>query len=141
MHDVHNDPYKIKIAVDIIDNLKDRFDQLTEECGDTLNSISNEQLEYLNVEYQTIIASKEKLIKMCKEFNRNVLKQIDDIKFPTLESILSPKFTMSSSKFVCEFCNFVGKNQQSKSAHMRGCLAKKQFESGNAVTSTNNSTD
>ena len=57
---------------------------------------------------------------MCKEFNRNVLKQIDDIKFPTLESILSPKFTMSSSKFVCEFCNFVGKNQQSKSAHMRG---------------------
>lgn len=141
VHDVHNDPYKIKIAVDIIDNLKDRFDQLTEECGDTLNSISNEQMEYLNVEYQTIIASREKLIKMCKEFNRNVLKQIDDIKFPTLESILSPKFTMSSSKFVCEFCNFVGKNQQSKSAHMRGCLAKKQFESGNAVTSVNTSTE
>ena len=137
VHEVHNDPNKIKIAIDIIDSLKERFDHLTEENGDIYNTLSKEQLEYLNAEYQGVIASKEKLIKMCKEFNRNILKQADEIKLPTLESILAPNFTVSSSKFVCEYCDFVGKNQQSKSAHMRGCLAKKQFESNLANNSTN----
>lgn len=137
VHEVNNDPNKIKIAVDIIDSLKDRFDLLMEDNGDAINSFSKEQMDYINAEFQSVIACKEKLIKMCKEFNRNILKQADDIKLPTLEGILAPTYTLSSSKFVCEFCDFVGKNQQSKSAHMRGCIIKKQIESGNGNDSAN----
>lgn len=36
--------------------------------------------------------------------------------------------TLSSSKYVCEFCGFMGKNQQSKSAHMRGCSENKNMK-------------
>ena len=57
-----------------------------------------------------------------------MLKQIDDLKLPSLEDYLSSKFAFASNKFVCEFCGFVGKNQQSKSAHLRGCAEKKRIE-------------
>jgi hypothetical protein len=40
---------------------------------------------------------------------------------------LSSKYSVSSSKYVCEFCGFIGKSQQSKSAHMRGCNENKKL--------------
>ena len=49
---------------------------------------------------------------------------------PTLADFLSTKYAFSSNKFVCEYCGFVGKNQQSKSAHLRGCFAKKKHGQG-----------
>ena len=62
---------------------------------------------------------------MAKEFNQKFLKQIDDLKIPTLEEYLSSKYSSSSSKITCEYCGFVAKNHQAKSAHMRGCQVKK----------------
>jgi len=126
IHDVNNDPDKIKLAVDVIDNLEDKLEYLNEKT-DT-NTITIEMLEYINIEYQNFVTSKIKLIKLSKEFNQNFLKQIDDIKLPNLENYLSTKYAFSSNKFVCDFCGFMGKNQQSKAAHLRGCTEKKKLE-------------
>ena len=92
------------------------------------DSISKETLDYINLEYQNFITAKTSITKLAKEFNKKLLKQIDDIKLPSLEDYLSSKYSFSSSKFVCEYCNFVGKNQQSKSAHLRGCTERKRIE-------------
>ena len=128
VHDVHNDPDKIKLAVDIVDHLKEKLDEY-EDYNNDQDNISKEMLEYINVEYQNFVSSKSSLVKLAKEFNQKLIKQIEEIKMPSLENYLSSKYSFSSNKFICEFCSFVGKNQQSKSAHIRGCSERKRAES------------
>ena len=128
VHDVHNDPDKIKLAVDIVDHLKEKLDEY-EDYNNDQDNISKEMLEYINVEYQNFVSSKSSLVKLAKEFNQKLIKQIEEIKMPSLENYLSSKYSFSSNKFICEFCSFVGKNQQSKSAHIRGCTERKRVES------------
>jgi hypothetical protein len=132
VHDVHNDADKIKLAFDIVDHLKDKLDEFSEEGAGGEESISKEMLEYINAEFQNFTAAKMALTKLAKDFNKKFLKQVEEIKMPTLEDYLSTKYAFSSNKFVCEYCSFVGKNQQSKSAHLRGCFAKKKHEKGQA---------
>ena len=127
VHDVHNDPDKIKLAVDIVDHLKEKLDEY-EDYNNDQDNISKEMLEYINVEYQNFVSSKSSLVKLAKEFNQKLIKQIEEIKMPSLENYLSSKYSFSSNKFICEFCSFVGKNQQSKSAHIRGCTERKRAE-------------
>lgn len=140
VHDVHNDPDKIKIAVNIIDHLKDKIEEYEDETDDK-DHIPKEQVEYINAEYQNFITSKLKLTKLSKDFNKNLLKQIDDLCLPTLEGFLSNKFSIASSKFVCDHCDFVGKNQQSKSAHMRRCKAKFEIGKTNKYDDNENEVD
>lgn len=127
VHDVNNDPDKIKLAVDIVDHLKERLDEY-QDCTSEQDNISKEMIEYINIEYQNFVSSKTCLIKLTKEFNQKFLKQIDDIKMPKLEEYLSGKFSVASSKYKCEYCDYIGRNQQSKSAHLRGCVERKKKE-------------
>ena len=124
VHEVNNDPDKIKIAIDIIDHFYEKIENYVDQTAET-DSISKDKLTAINSEFQAFIHSKLSLIKMAKEFNQKLLKQIDDLKIPTLEEYLSSKYSTSSSKITCEYCGFVAKNHQAKSAHMRGCQVKK----------------
>ena len=42
-----------------------------------------------------------------------------------MEEYLSTRYATSSSKYTCEFCNFVAKNKAALSSHLRGCSVKK----------------
>lgn len=130
VHCANNDPEKIKIAIDIIDAFSNTLKLLEEEsCSEeNMNTISKELTDHINVEYQNFLSKKNKTIKMAKEFIQTLVKQLDEFTIPSLETYLSSKYSVSSSKFVCEFCGFMGKNQQSKSAHMRGCSENKNIK-------------
>jgi hypothetical protein len=134
VHETNNDPEKIKIAIDIIDHIKEQLDEL--DTDDEVDSISKEKLSYINTEFQTFVSSKLSLIKLVKDFNQKVLRQIEDIKIPSLEEYLSTRFATSSSKYVCEYCHFVAKNAAAKSAHLRGCNVKKTYLDDNNFTIT-----
>ena len=129
VHCANNDPEKIKIALDIIDAFSNTLKLLEEEsCSDQdMNVISKEVTDHINAEYQTFLSKKNKTIKMAKEFIQTLVKQIEEFTIPSLETYLASKYSLSSSKFVCEYCGFVGKSQQSKSAHMRGCNESKKL--------------
>ena len=126
VHCANNDPEKIKIALDIIDAFSNTLKLLEEEsCSDQdMNVISKEVSDHINAEYMNFLSKKNKTIKMAKEFIQTLVKQLEEFTIPSLEVYLASKYSLSSSKFVCEFCGFMGKNQQSKSAHMRGCTKK-----------------
>ena len=126
VHCANNDPEKIKIALDIIDAFYSSLKLLEDEsCSEQdMNTISKEVTDHINAEYQNFLSKKNKTIKMAKEFIQTLVKQIEEFTIPSLETYLVSKYSVSSSKFVCEFCGFMGKNQQSKSAHMRGCTKK-----------------
>ena len=129
VHCANNDPEKIKIALDIIDAFSNTLKLLEDEsCSDQdMNTISKEVTDHINAEYQNFLSKKNKTIKMAKEFIQTLVKQIEEFTIPSLETYLASKYSLSSSKFVCEFCGFVGKSQQSKSAHMRGCNESKKL--------------
>ena len=129
VHCANNDPEKIKIALDIIDAFFNTLKLLEEEsCSEeNMNTISKEVTDHINAEYQNFLSKKNKTIKMAKEFIQTLVKQIEEFTIPSLETYLLSKYSLSSSKFVCEYCGFVGKSQQSKSAHMRGCNESKKL--------------
>ena len=123
VHEANNEPEKIKLAIDIIDHFKSRLNDFKKDTN--VDSIPKDVLDSINTEYQAFVASKLSLVKLIKDFNQKILKQLDDTKIPSLEQYLSTRYATSTSKYVCEYCGFVAKNAAAKSAHLRGCNAKK----------------
>jgi hypothetical protein len=64
-----------------------------------------------------------------RDFQSKLCKMIEDVRLPSLEEHLSSRYASSSSKYTCQFCEvFQAKNQQSLSAHHRGCPKKKMID-------------
>ena len=119
IHNVNYDPEIIKIAIDIIDSFKSKLDEITLTDDYT---ISKDTLDEINKEYQLFVEQKLAQLKMVKEFSQKMIKQIECIELPCLEKMLSSRFGyINSGKFICEKCNFVGKNLLALSVHKRTC--------------------
>ena len=127
VHKANNDPDKIKVAVNIIDHLKARLDQIDDKTE--VDVISKERLDNINQEYIAFANQKLAMIKYVKDFQSKLVKMIDDVRLPSLEEHLNTRYATSSSKFTCQYCeSFQAKNQQSLSAHHRGCAKKKLID-------------
>ena len=119
IHNVNYDPEIIKIAIDIIDSFKTKLDEIT--LTDDY-PISKDTLEEINREYQLFAEQKVNQLKMVKEFSQKMIKNIEDFQLPCLEKMLSSRFGyITSGKFVCDKCNFIGKNPLALSVHKRTC--------------------
>jgi hypothetical protein len=119
IHNVNYDPEIIKIAIDIIDSFKTKLDEIT--LTDDY-PISKDTLEEINREYQLFVEQKLTQLKMVKEFSQKMIKNIEDLQLPCLEKMLSSRFGyITSGKFICEKCNFIGKNPLALSVHKRTC--------------------
>jgi len=62
------DPEKIRIAVDIIDNFKDKMNEMNSKDVD--NIISKSVLDDINNELQTFISQRDNIIVTMKDFNK-----------------------------------------------------------------------
>ena len=122
VHEANNDPEKIKIAVDIIDHFKSKLDDLGNERE--VDTIPKEKLDAINNEVQYLVTSRLSLITLTKEYNQRMIKQLEEIKLPSLEEFLNTRYATSCSKFVCEHCEFVAKNKAALAAHKRRCKKK-----------------
>ena len=127
IHNVNYDPEKIRVGVDIIDNISEILKEIDviEINQSTEYSISKELTQFINVEYQNYLAHKERTIKMAKDFVANLIKHEEEFNFSSLEKFLESKCNTQNNKNVCKYCGFIGKKAQSLSAHMRGCAKYK----------------
>jgi hypothetical protein len=132
LHEVHNDAEKIKVAISIIDHFKNKLDDL--DSNTEIDTISKEVLDTINREYQNHAIQKMNMIKLIKDCNQKMLKQMDEVQMPSLEDYLSTRYAFSTSKFTCEYCGYIAKNQSSISAHQRGCVTKKNMSKIDVVT-------
>jgi hypothetical protein len=132
LHEVHNDAEKIRVAISIVDHFKSKLDEL--DNNTEIDTISREVLDTINREYQNHALQKINMIKLIKECNQKMLKQVEEIQIPTLEDYLSTRYAFSTSKFTCEFCGYIAKNQSAISAHQRGCNVKKNMSKIEVVT-------
>jgi len=128
IHNVNYDPEKIRVGIDIIDNISEILKEIDvlEVSQNEEHSISKELTQFINAEYQNYIAHKERTIKMAKDFVANLIKHEEDFNFSSLEKFLESKCSTQNNKNVCKYCGFIGKKAQSLSAHMRGCAKYKE---------------
>ena len=129
LHNVNYDPEKIKVGVDIIDNVSDilrEIDVLEYNESDQY-TISKEITQHINAEYQNYLSHKEKTIRMARDFIANLIKHEEEFNFSSLEKYLATKYSPSNNKNVCKYCGYVGKKPTSLSAHLRGCTKYKEF--------------
>jgi hypothetical protein len=127
IHNVEYCPYKIQIAVDIIDSLSNKLNGLTSE-EETI-SISKDYLDEINKEYANFITHKSSLIDLLKDFQKKMLSQLDEIKFPSLSKFLTQQYGSilndENEFIICNICNsFQASSNKSLSAHQRGCKRK-----------------
>ena len=127
IHNVNYDPEKIRVGVDIIDNISEILKEIDvlEINQSTEYSISKELTQFINAEYQNYLTHKERTIKMAKDFVANLIKHEEEFNFSSLEKFLESKCNIQNNKNVCKYCGFIGKKAQSLSAHMRGCTKYK----------------
>ena len=128
---VHNCEYmshKIQIAVDIIDTLSLKLKEFNLEDKKEEMVFTREVMEEINSEYQLLISQKEAIIHYVKEFQKNIIIKLEDIRLPKLENILPSNLTsLNANKTIhkCEKCNtFATDSSRSLSAHQRWCGKK-----------------
>ena len=126
IHNVEYDPEKIRVAVDIIDNLSLKLKDYGINENEMYN-IDKDILKEINHEYQLFLSQKDSIITILREGQRKVISQIDEFKFPSLDKYLSTKFITPIHKqgFLCDLCkSFNANNLKALAAHKRGCNRK-----------------
>ena len=129
IHNVNYDQDKIRIGVDIIDNITEILKEIDvlEINKNEEYSISKEITQHINAEYQNYLVHKEKTIKMARDFVANLVKHEEEFNFSSLEKFLASKYSALNNKHVCKYCGYIGKKANSISAHLRGCSKYKDF--------------
>jgi hypothetical protein len=127
IHFVNYSPDKIRIAIDIIDNLDSKIKEYTENDG----VIDKSTLLDIYEEYQQIAVQKDNLIGAHKEFGKKISNIIDNLHFNSLGKYLAGHFSCNldtaklSNQLICDICNkYTCTTLKSMSAHKRGCKAK-----------------
>jgi hypothetical protein len=123
VHSVEYSKDKIKIAIDIIDNLYSKLGDLNKN---ETHTIPKDILDEINREYNLFIHQKETISNTLKESHKKILMQLDDLKIPSLDKFLSTKYSsIQKQGFKCNLCNsFTVSTLKGLAAHKRGCSRK-----------------
>jgi hypothetical protein len=127
------DANKIKIAVDIIDNLSLKL-QTISNANENEYSISKEDMDEIIDEYRNFVTQKLQMIETIKNINKQLLDKMEEIQFPKLKKLfINIGNIENDNEFKCVFCNiWSGKNKASLGAHVRNCKSNpKNTESNN----------
>jgi len=122
IHDMNYDADKIKLGVDIIENLYSKL-KLNNKNTNEIN-INIETLDLINQEYQKYIKKREDIIEHIKESSKKTIQYIEEIELTNLNQLLLSKYSFNNTSVLeCEICKkFVGNNLKSLAAHKKKCI-------------------
>lgn len=121
IHDMNYDPDKLKLGIDIIDNLYYKLKLNIKNPNEY--KISIDTLELINKEYNTFIEKRTQAINHFKELSKKTLQYIEELELMNLNKLLSSNSSFNNtSTLECDICKkFVGTNLKSLAAHKRKC--------------------
>lgn len=128
LHNVEYNGVLISSAVDIIDNLTNKLSQYIGK-KDEIMTIPKDVMDSINNEYHTFMTQKVALVDMLKEQQKQLVSQIDEFKFPSLDRYLSSHYLIPVSKpgLKCDLCKlYSANNLKALAAHKRGCARKQK---------------
>jgi len=120
LHYVEYSKERIKMAIDIIDSLSDKLEEIRSFEENDGIIIKKEVLDSINEEFQKFIIQKECALSTLKEFNKKLSIQIEDMKMPDLSSYLNDKYaSIQNQQFICDVCNMGFTNKRSLASHKK----------------------
>ena len=105
LHNIQFSGDKIKMAVNLIENLSCKLKVIERQENDEGISIKKEVLDRINGELSQFLESKSKLCQIMKEQHKSNLSQIENMNFPDLSIFLQDKFVLKPKKFACDCCS------------------------------------
>lgn len=113
---------KVKIAIDIIDNLDMKLKTL-ENKNDNFIPISKDEFEEVLEEYRLFGIQKGQMLDTIKSINKQLIDKLDEIQLPKIKNVLMKNGCIENDNgFQCTLCNnWFGKNKASLAAHIRNC--------------------
>lgn len=132
------DVEKLKIAVDIIDNLSLKLNSQQKET-DNEYSINKDDVEDILEEYRVFGVQKSQMLDTIRLVNKQLIDKLEEIQLPKIKKFLMNLGTIENDNdFKCTFCNsWSGKNKASLGAHIRNCKfnpKNKDFENNEIIT-------
>ncbi len=120
LHHVEYSPDKIKMAIDIIDNLSEKLEAISNIEENNGLVIKKDVLDRINEQFQIFLNQKELVLTTIKEMNKKLLTQVEDMKLPDLSLYLNDKYaSIQNQQFCCELCNLPFQNKRSLAAHKK----------------------
>jgi len=124
VENVNYDVNKIKIAINLIDQLSEIIDQTT--LNPDFINIDKETLTNINKEVNNFIVHRENLISSLKDFTSKHVKQLEEMNLDTLTNILETHFGSNKPTNTCDICNlYSAKNARAMAKHKQTCIKKK----------------
>lgn len=105
LHHLQFSGEKIKMAVNVIENLSCKLKVIERQENDEGISIKKEVLDRINGELSQFLESKSKLCQLMKEQHKTAITQIENMNFPDLSLFLQDKFVLKPKKFACDCCS------------------------------------
>jgi hypothetical protein len=126
---------KIRTAISIIDHLKSQIAFINKDK--THISLTQEEIDLINKEYNSLLTQKKFILKMLNDSHNKVVKEVENIKVPSIEYILMKEYGVKlSDEENCEWCGKPCKNYAGISAHLKTC--QKYLESEQYIIDENN---
>lgn len=133
------DANKLKIALDIIDNLALKL-KLLENTNEDEYSVSKEDMEDIIEEYRNFGTQKLQMMDTIKSVTKQLIDKMEDIQLPKLKKLFMKLGNIENDNdFKCSFCNcWSGRNKASLAAHIRGCKFNPKNKEINVSTNVEN---
>lgn len=127
IHNVEYNSQIIKTAVDIIDSLSDKIEDLKNDDENDF-IIPKDVLEEINKEIYNFNERRRNMLNMLKDFNGKMEKELQQLDFTSLSKYVSSKLgviTNENPVIICDICNnFKAHSNKSLAAHKRKCGKK-----------------
>ena len=113
---------KVKIAIDIIDNLDMKLKTLATK-NENFIPILKDEFEEIVEEYRLFGIQKGQMLDTIKSINKQLIDKLDEIQLPKIKHILMKNGNIENDNgYQCTLCNnWSGKNKASLGAHIRSC--------------------
>jgi hypothetical protein len=115
------DADKLKIAIDIIDNLSSKIDIINNTNVDEMYSTNKRDIEELADEYRNFAIQKASIQETLKIMSKQLLDKLEEMQLPKIKNILIKFGLIENENLKCPNCTYEGKNKASLSAHFRNC--------------------
>jgi len=120
LHNVDYSQEKIKMAIDVIDILSERLEEISNVEEIDGYAIKKDVLDRINEQFQMFLTQKDIILTSLRESNKKIISQVEDMKIPDLSLFLNDKYaSIQNQQFTCEVCNLPFQNKRSLAAHKK----------------------
>jgi hypothetical protein len=114
---------KVKIAIDIIDNLDMRLKTLDTKTNEEFIQISKSDSDEIAEEYRLFGLQKSQMLDTIKSITKQLTDKLEEIQLPKIKQLLVKNGNIENDNgFKCPLCNvWSGKNKAGLGTHMRSC--------------------